>query len=180
MEYPSKSTLRRLVHGRVDRADHRLLKHEADARGISMTKCVGDILREYFALRKEMLSVLGRLDRRRIAALAGLAPFARDSGAFRGRRMITGGRAHIRRVLYMATLTAIKYNPAIACFISAWSPPGGRARSLSPPPCASSSPSSTRCSAIVAHGNPLDSQDSRSADSRPAAAELVNGAARSS
>lgn len=52
------STLRRLVHGRVDPADHRLLKHEAECRGISMTKCVGDILREYFALRKEMLSVI--------------------------------------------------------------------------------------------------------------------------
>ena len=62
------------------------------------------------------LPELGRLDRRRIAALAGLAPFARDSGAFRGRRMIGGGRAHIRRVLYMATLTAIKHNPAIRAF----------------------------------------------------------------
>ncbi len=40
---------------------------------------------------------LGQLDRRRIAALAGLAPLARDSGAFRGRRMIVGGRAHVRR-----------------------------------------------------------------------------------
>lgn len=62
------------------------------------------------------LPELGRLDRRRIAALVGLAPFARDSGAFRGRRMISGGRAHIRRVLYMATLTAIKHNPAIRGF----------------------------------------------------------------
>ncbi|HEX6078275.1 MAG TPA: IS110 family transposase [Methylomirabilota bacterium] len=62
------------------------------------------------------LPELGRLDRRRIAALAGLAPIARDSGAFRGRRMILGGRSHIRRVLYMATLTAIKHNPAIRTF----------------------------------------------------------------
>jgi transposase len=62
------------------------------------------------------LPELGRLDRRRIAALAGLAPFARDSGAFRGRRMIAGGRAPIRRVLYMATLTALKHNPAIGGF----------------------------------------------------------------
>jgi transposase len=62
------------------------------------------------------LPELGHLDRRRIAALAGLAPVARDSGAFRGRRMIMGGRAHIRRVLYMATLTAIKHNPAIRAF----------------------------------------------------------------
>jgi transposase len=62
------------------------------------------------------LPELGRLDRRRIAALVGLAPFARDSSVFRGRRMISGGRAHIRRVLYMATLTAIKHNPAIRGF----------------------------------------------------------------
>ena len=62
------------------------------------------------------LPELGRLDRRRIAALAGLAPFARDSGAFRGRRMIAGGRAPVRRVLYMATLAAIKHNPVIRLF----------------------------------------------------------------
>ena len=62
------------------------------------------------------LPELGHLDRRRIAALAGLAPVARDSGAFRGRRMIVGGRAHIRRSLYMATLTAIKHNPVIRAF----------------------------------------------------------------
>lgn len=62
------------------------------------------------------LPELGRLNRRRIAALVGLAPFARDSGTFRGRRMITGGRAHIRRVLYMATLTATTHNPAIRAF----------------------------------------------------------------
>ena len=62
------------------------------------------------------LPELGRLDRRRIAALAGLAPFARDSGIFRGRRMIAGGRAPVRRVLYMATLTAIQHNPVIRRF----------------------------------------------------------------
>ena len=62
------------------------------------------------------LPELGHLDRRRIAALAGLAPVARDSGAFRGRRMIVGGRAHVRRSLYMATVAAIKYNPVIRAF----------------------------------------------------------------
>jgi len=59
------------------------------------------------------LPELGRLDRRRIAARADLAPFARDSGAVRGRRMIAGGRPQVRRVLYMATLAAIRFNPAI-------------------------------------------------------------------
>jgi transposase len=62
------------------------------------------------------LPELGHLDRRRIAALAGLAPFARDSGTIRGRRMIAGGRAPVRRVLYMATLAAIKHNPVIRLF----------------------------------------------------------------
>jgi transposase len=51
------------------------------------------------------LPELGHLDRRRIAALAGLAP-VRDSGAFRGRRMIVGGRAHLRHSLYITTVAA--------------------------------------------------------------------------
>jgi transposase len=62
------------------------------------------------------LPELGRLDRRRIAALVGLAPFNRDSGTLRGRRMIRGGRGSVRRVLYMATLTAIRHNPRIRTF----------------------------------------------------------------
>src|SRR5437762_4163165 len=55
---PIVSMLRRLIHGRVDPADHRQLQQEAAARGVSMTACVGDILREYFALRVEMASVV--------------------------------------------------------------------------------------------------------------------------
>ena len=47
-----------LIHGRIDRADHRRLKSEAATRGISMSRCVGDVVREYFALRQEMLSVI--------------------------------------------------------------------------------------------------------------------------
>lgn len=59
------------------------------------------------------LPELGRLDRRRIAALVGIAPFTRESGRWRGRRMIGGGRASVRRALYMATVVAIRYNPPI-------------------------------------------------------------------
>jgi transposase len=64
------------------------------------------------------LPELGHLDRRQIAALAGLAPVSRDSGTLRGRRMIAGGRPVVRRVLYMATLTATRRNthPVIAAF----------------------------------------------------------------
>jgi transposase len=62
------------------------------------------------------LPELGQLTRRRIAALAGLAPLNRDSGLWRGRRMIGGGRPGVRRALFMATMVAIRYNPAIAAF----------------------------------------------------------------
>lgn len=62
------------------------------------------------------LPELGRLDRRQIASLVGLAPFARDSGILRGRRTIWGGRATVRTVLYMATLTATRCNPVIQAF----------------------------------------------------------------
>jgi transposase len=57
---------------------------------------------------------LGQLDRRKIAALIGLAPFNRDSGTRRGRRTIWGGRASVRAALYMAALVASRYNPVIA------------------------------------------------------------------
>lgn len=62
------------------------------------------------------LPELGRLNRRQIASLAGLAPMNRDSGTFRGRRMITGGRASIRAGLYMPILSAVRYNPKIKSF----------------------------------------------------------------
>jgi transposase len=62
------------------------------------------------------LPELGRLDRREIAALVGLAPFNRDSGTMRGRRSIYGGRARIRTLLYMAATTAVRCNPVIRAF----------------------------------------------------------------
>ena len=62
------------------------------------------------------LPELGSLDRRKIAALVGVAPINRDSGTFRGRRMVMGGRASVRTALYMPTLTAIRHNPALQAF----------------------------------------------------------------
>lgn len=59
------------------------------------------------------LPELGKLDRRRVAALVGVAPLNRDSGQMRGQRSIWGGRAEVRRTLYMATLTAVRYNPVL-------------------------------------------------------------------
>jgi transposase len=56
------------------------------------------------------------LNRRQIAALVGVAPFNKDSGRFRGRRTTQAGRAHVRCVLFMSTLAAIRFNPVIARF----------------------------------------------------------------
>lgn len=56
---------------------------------------------------------LGKLDRRRIAALLGVAPMNRDSGTFRGQRRIHGGRSGARCALYMAALSAARFNPTI-------------------------------------------------------------------
>jgi transposase len=62
------------------------------------------------------LPELGTLSRHAIAALVGVAPVARDSGAFRGRRRVWGGRAAVRAVLYMATLAAVRCNPVVRAF----------------------------------------------------------------
>jgi transposase len=59
---------------------------------------------------------LGQLDNKQVAALVGLAPFARDSGLMRGKRTIQGGRGEARAVLYMATLVAVRFNPIIKAF----------------------------------------------------------------
>ncbi len=62
------------------------------------------------------LPELGTLNRKQIAALAGVAPLNRDSGTFRGKRLVWGGRAAIRAVLYMGALAATRCNPIIKTF----------------------------------------------------------------
>ena len=62
------------------------------------------------------LPELGTLDRKKIAALVGVAPFNRDSGTLRGKRTIWGGRANVRAALYMAALVASRYDPTLSRF----------------------------------------------------------------
>lgn len=62
------------------------------------------------------LPELGFLSQKKIAMLAGLSPLNRDSGKFKGRRKIWGGRASVRSDLYMGTLAATRYNPTIQAF----------------------------------------------------------------
>jgi transposase len=59
---------------------------------------------------------LGSLDRRQIAALAGLAPFTRQSGKWRGKSFISGGRASVRAILFMGAMTAMRWNPTLRAF----------------------------------------------------------------
>ena len=73
------------------------------------------------------LPELGRLNRKQIAALGGVAPHAADSGTLRGQRIIWGGRATVRQSLFMAALTAIRFDPGFRAFhdrlINAGKPP---------------------------------------------------------
>lgn len=62
------------------------------------------------------LPELGQLSHKQIAALVGVAPYSRDSGVFRGKRMIWGGRAPVRSALYLSVWSAAKWNPVIRVF----------------------------------------------------------------
>lgn len=62
------------------------------------------------------LPELGALNQKQIAALAGVAPYNRDSGKLRGKRRIRGGRSSVRTMLFMATLTSVQHNPVIKRF----------------------------------------------------------------
>lgn len=73
-------------------------------------KGVGDVFASTLIAK---LPELGRINQREIASLVGLAPVNRDSGKFRGKRMIYGGRAMLRKAAYMPAVVAMRFNPAI-------------------------------------------------------------------
>jgi transposase len=97
------------------------LEIENHVKGSPIWQVQEDLLRSVPGVGKTLsrtmiarLPELGALTRRRIAALVGVAPVADDSGRHRGRRRVAGGRAEVRTVLYMATVTATRCNPVIA------------------------------------------------------------------
>jgi transposase len=103
---------------RIEAVDAEIEDH---VKGSPIWQVQEDLLRSVPGVGKTLsrtllaeLPELGTLTRRKIAALVGVAPFARDSGTLRGRRMIIGGRPTVRAVLYMATVAASRCNPAIA------------------------------------------------------------------
>lgn len=88
-----------------------LLKQKSEI--LTSCKGIGPVVSTTFLCS---LPELGTLNRREISALVGVCPFNRDSGKMRGKRTIFGGRATVRAMLYMATLSAVRFNPAIKSF----------------------------------------------------------------
>jgi transposase len=80
---------------------------------LTSVKGVGDVTASTILA---VLPELGTIPRQKIAALVGVCPYNRDSGKFKGKRSVWGGRAAVRSVLYMATLTAKRFNPVIKDF----------------------------------------------------------------
>jgi transposase len=101
------------------------------------------------------LPELGQLNRKEIAALAGLAPYNRDSGRRRGKRRIWGGRAAVRRSLYMAALVACRYNQVIRAFAQRLLA-AGKAKKLILTACMRKL--LTMVNAMLRHGNPWNPQ----------------------
>ena len=99
------------LEGDIDGAIRNSPAWQADADLLGSVPGIGPVTRRTLIAE---LPELGRLTRRKIAALVGVAPINRDSGAMRGRRTIAGGRAAVRAALFMAALVASKSNPVIA------------------------------------------------------------------
>jgi len=97
-----------------DELDDRLRKSPVWQEKVDLLKSVPGIGPQTARTLVIELAELGSCSRQAIAALVGVAPMNRDSGTLRGRRMIVGGRGHVRSALYMATLTAKRWNPPIA------------------------------------------------------------------
>jgi transposase len=101
----------------TEEAIAKLVSRDADWRSLSrLVTSVPGIGPTTAATLTAELPELGKLNRQAVSALAGLAPFNRDSGAFRGKRSIWGGRESVRTALYMAVVTARRMNPVIRTF----------------------------------------------------------------
>ena len=95
------------MSGHIDRHHRDMAKLLSSVKGVGNITCCTVIAE---------VPELGRLNRREISALVGVAPMNRDSGTMRGRRMIHGGRPTVRAVLYMAALVASRHNEVLKRF----------------------------------------------------------------
>ena len=123
----ARKRVRKQIEQHINWLDKRLVEIEQDietsVRSSPLWKENNDLLKSMpgigsgtSAMLLAILPELGTLSNRQIAALVGLAPFNRDSGKHRGKRMIQGGRGRVRTALYMPTLAAIRHNPIIRSF----------------------------------------------------------------
>ncbi|UBQ06382.1 transposase [Tepidimonas taiwanensis] len=116
--HPSIEAVIAVIKAQLDEIDGQMVGHVREHFGeldalLQSARGIGPVASATLIAE---LPELGRLNRREIAALVGIAPMANDSGASKGRRRIQGGRFDVRRVLYMATLTACRANPVIKAF----------------------------------------------------------------
>lgn len=115
---PSIEALLEAIARQLDDVEAEMARHvqQHHAQLAKLLQSVAGIGKVAAATLIAELPELGRLNRRQICALVGVAPYANDSGASRGRRRIAGGRFQVRRALYMATLTAVRHNAPIRAF----------------------------------------------------------------
>jgi len=115
---PSIEALIEAIRAQLDEVEGQMLGHvqEHFAELDALLRSASGVGPTTSATLIAELPELGRLNRRQISALVGVAPMANDSGSSRGRRRVQGGRFEVRRVLYMAALTASRRNPAIRAF----------------------------------------------------------------
>jgi transposase len=110
------AALRRRIESIESRIREYISQNPTQQQSLSLlTSCKGIGETTAVALLAE-LPELGNISDQAITALAGLAPFNRDSGAMRGQRHIQGGRAEVRKSLYMATISAVRFNKDIKVF----------------------------------------------------------------
>ena len=101
----------------VERAMAALVRSEAELReAVERLRTVPGVGMQVACVLVALMPELGALRGREAAALAGVAPFNRDSGVQRGRRVTYGGRALVRRMLYLAALVGIQHNPVLRAF----------------------------------------------------------------
>lgn len=116
--HPSIEAIVAAIKAQLDEVDAQMVTHVREHFGeldrlLQSTSGIGPVASATLIAE---LPEIGKLNRREIASLVGIAPMAHDSGSKRGRRRIQGGRFEVRRVLYMATLTAARHNPVIKTF----------------------------------------------------------------
>ncbi len=115
LRHSAQARIRALQH-QVDSIQTRMaeqVKAQPSLTPLASIKGIGLVAQATLAA---LLPELGRLDGKAAAKLVGVAPLNRDSGTLRGKRSIWGGRAQVRAVLYMATLSVIRYEPALRDF----------------------------------------------------------------